>query len=1270
MSFLIIDKQLSTFVGTTSNANSIEGVKITPEAQSPENLDTLTYDSAINQWVLTSVNAIGPTGPLGVVDILGGKDQTVSFCDCDFSTARSSDMVTVLKNSDITDENLKITGKSTNYSNCSLTYSIGIDNNDTRWVSCGQSYTGYNSSISYSNDGVGWYKIPNSTGILSKGNTVSWNGSTWVAGGVKGVTSINYSKDGISWSSATGPTDIFNYEVRQIENDGNRFVAIASTGSTNYLSYSDDGVVWNPCAVDISFPGNTGIDPYGLGYNGCYWVVVGKTSTTTSSNSFILVSDNGKNFYDSYNNFGSFSWTGTPPTKLSSVGWNGNIWVYGADDSVNKNCIWVNGPGEYPIPQNTPNDSTYYLNYSTNYITNSPAYTGAYTVSTLLNFLDNNQPISPISLSTNFSLPTGTVKNSTWTMNLYCSSDFPGVNIYYRLLKNNAILGTSLPLPVESGSCFNFVRLPISVPTLTISSSDIFTVQFFANNTAETYRTVRIKFQGTDLTNYSTIDFVRYTVPTTYLYPISNGLTNTRNIKWNGTQFFASGDKDTSQYLLSNDGLSWFGKNTTTWDSIYNTSWDGRLWMAVGKLGSKISTGYSFDGIYWTSVDSTSSPLYNFGYGIEIGLEKRNKIVFPSNQILLLNNITGGWVGNGMLTGNESSDKKTWKDFSSPIKINQAAWDGKKWIGVGKSGIVTSKNGVDWSLIDTSIFDIQSNSIIYDGKKFIAVGQGSNSIAYSYDGFIWIPVDKSTKIISSGSKLFYDGKIYVAVGTGPVNSIAYSYDGIIWNPVVNSSINLLSEVNSVYSNGAIWIAVGKGIDNTIIYSNDGIVWKGNGKSIFVNSGNGIGWNGQLWVAVGTGINSIAYSNDGVSWFGLGKPIFSNFGIDVLWVGDRWLAVGNDCFYSLGYSFNGKQWYYEENLNSNSIQAISWNKPDTGYPIMYQPTLCLGNSTNGNTVYTSDDGIFWNTVGTNVFSTSKNAFWNGYMWVAVGTGTNTIAYSYDGVSWVGLGNSVFSTSGNCVSWNGVSWVAGGSGTNTIAYSSDGIDWVGIGSTAITTSGNGVLWTGKTWIMVGEGVYKIVKSSDGVNWYGVSESIFTNRLLGLCISSSKIVTVGQGLSQDEIGYSIDGGDTWISSSTGVFGTVCNSVFWNSEKYIAVGGSTHSVAYSSDGISWTVSSDAFTGVSKYANSVTWNGERWVVTGNSVGLFSIIYSYDGINWYNSNARSIEGYGVSSNPKIGTTYIPNRRHIKTGQQLKYIAPRVYDKGVSAPLDISVILQT
>ena len=703
--------------------------------------------------------------------------------------------------------------------------------------------------------------------------------------------------------------------------------------------------------------------------------------------------------------------------------------------------------------------------------------------------------------------------------------------------------------------------------------------------------------------------------------------------------------------------------------------------MGVGKLGSKTSTAYSKDGITWIAVDSPASPLYSNAYSAEKNVEKANKVLFPSNKILLLNSITGGWVGNGKLTGDPEKlahDKRTWQAFDSPIKINQACWDGKKWVGVGNTGIVVSANGIEWTSVNTSIFNISGNSILFDGQKFVAVGQGLNSIAYSYDGYIWIPVIKSTSIIYSGSRVFYDGIIYVAVGSGQVNTITYSYDGINWTPVVNSSINLLSSANSVYSNGNSWIAVGQG-NNTIVYSNDGVSWKGIGKNIFTNSGNGVGWNGQMWVATGQGGNSIAYSNDGVSWYGLGNPIFSYFGLDVLWVGVRWIVTGSsdNINYFLGFSVNGKNWYSEPNLNStpfqvvneqnpnfNGTQRLSWNQPDTGFADITQPSLFLG--TTG--IAISNDGIFWNRVGTTLFSSANCACWNGTLWVAGGEGTNTLAYSYDGINWTGLGNSIF-TKCNCISWNGTIWVAGGEGTNTIAYSYDGISWTGLGDSTMTTSGNSVIWTGVNWIMVGEGTYRIANSVDGINWVGVSESVFTSKLLGVCISSDKIVAVGQGVSSDEVGYSLNGGATWTMSTTGVFGVSANSIFWNGEKYVATGGSTNSIAYSTNGISWTVSSTAFSGVGNFCNSVSWNGKSWIATGSLVGTNVILYSYDGVDWYNSNMRSSTGYGVASNPKIGATYVSSSININKGQHLKYTAPKVYDRGIRAPTDISMILQ-
>jgi hypothetical protein len=80
--------------------------------------------------------------------------------------------------------------------------------------------------------------------------------------------------------------------------------------------------------------------------------------------------------------------------------------------------------------------------------------------------------------------------------------------------------------------------------------------------------------------------------------------------------------------------------------------------------------------------------------------------------------------------------------------------------------------------------------------------------------------------------------------------------------------------------------------------------------------------------------------------------------------------------------------------------------------------------------------------------------------------------------------------------------------------------------------------------------------------------------------------------------------------------------------------------------------------------------VTGDLSGVNVILYSYDGVNWYNTNMRSSTGYAIATNPKVGAVYVSSSINIQTGQQLKYTAPKFYDKGINAPSDISLILQS
>ena len=105
----------------------------------------------------------------------------------------------------------------------------------------------------------------------------------------------------------------------------------------------------------------------------------------------------------------------------------------------------------------------------------------------------------------------------------------------------------------------------------------------------------------------------------------------------------------------------------------------------------------------------------------------------------------------------------------------------------------------------------------------------------------------------------------------------------------------------------------------------------------------------------------------------------------------------------------------------------------------------------------------------------------------------------------------------------------------------------------------------------------------------------------------VAVGSGT--NTIAYSSNG-TTWtgITLRT-IFASNGFSVAWNGTLWVAVGfGNTHSIAYSSNGTTWTG-----LGTSIFGNyggiGVAWNGTLWVAGGGG-GLNSLAYSSNGTTW------------------------------------------------------------
>ena len=218
------------------------------------------------------------------------------------------------------------------------------------------------------------------------------------------------------------------------------------------------------------------------------------------------------------------------------------------------------------------------------------------------------------------------------------------------------------------------------------------------------------------------------------------------------------------------------------------------------------------------------------------------------------------------------------------------------------------------------------------------------------------------------------------------------------------------------------------------------------------------------------------------------------------------------------------------------------------------------------------------LGTTIFSTSGNSVaYNGSnIYVAVGTGSsNTIAYSYDGTTWVGLGKALYLSNGNCVIWNGTNFFAVGD-NNSIIYSNNGTIWNSSSNTTFysgnslcfNTSNPSILVGSGTfnsslldkWVAVGSGTNNIATSTNGTQWTGLGTTLVLN-----CITNTTSIWVAGGNGTMYYSYNSFG---WITGSSVSLSNVYGIKYKNG--YFVVGGnssgSTNSIYYSSNGISWT--------------------------------------------------------------------------------------------------------
>ena len=142
---------------------------------------------------------------------------------------------------------------------------------------------------------------------------------------------------------------------------------------------------------------------------------------------------------------------------------------------------------------------------------------------------------------------------------------------------------------------------------------------------------------------------------------------------------------------------------------------------------------------------------------------------------------------------------------------------------------------------------------------------------------------------------------------------------------------------------------------------------------------------------------------------------------------------------------------------------------------------------------------------------------------------------------------------------------------------------------------------------------------MNWNGSGKTVASAYVAGVAYGNGIwVATTYNDPPYYSIAYSSDG-KTWTSVPTAFFGTsVGYAVAYYNGLFVLSGAGNYRMVYSTNGINWAYTVQAFANV----NGIAHNGIHWVATGSSGNAY---YSDDGITWTTVSTPLSTGYGIAS---------------------------------------------
>ncbi|HHH36327.1 MAG TPA: hypothetical protein ENK48_05795 [Gammaproteobacteria bacterium] len=382
-----------------------------------------------------------------------------------------------------------------------------------------------------------------------------------------------------------------------------------------------------------------------------------------------------------------------------------------------------------------------------------------------------------------------------------------------------------------------------------------------------------------------------------------------RGLTWNGNQYLVSGSGGT--VLASTNGLNWTkGKvsndsqlNTNT---LYDVTWDGSQFIAVGTVDGNSGAAVIFtspDGKTWTAQTSNTDKQLQGVAWDDVG--KRLAVVGKG----------------GMLT---SSDGVNWSAAGGDITtalatLRDVTWTDSQFVAVGDGGMVlTSPDGIAWTNRG-GLTSANLNGITWGASTLVAVGDGGTVIT-SPDGVAWTDQSAGSQTTNPLRALTHGNNLFVAVGDG--GTIVTSPDGSSWTLQGSGTTQDLLAIAWDSSNSQY---VAAGTAGTLITSPDGIAWtaRNSGTSQTLRA---VAEGNNSLLAVGDGGILLSSTDGGLGWT-IATPLGSGTStpdfLEVAWNGTQFLITGQNA--AMLASRNGIQWLDIRQVPSSlDILATAWN----------------------------------------------------------------------------------------------------------------------------------------------------------------------------------------------------------------------------------------------------------------------------------------------------------------------------------------------------------